>query len=104
MPSALTEAPGHIRLGLTISRPDENVLRRIVFHDLTKIYERHMIGHTRRLFHIMCHDHHAVPPRQVLQQRLDLSGGDRVQSRQGSSKSRISGSSAMARAMHSRCC
>ena len=66
--------------------------------------EGRLVADPRRLLHVVGHDHDRVVLAQLGHQLLDPERRDRVERGAGSSIRMTSGSTASARAMHSRCC
>src|SRR5450631_717968 len=77
----LAEASGYIVLGAAIVRRRKHAGRFAVFDQLAEIHERSEVGHTRGLLHVVGHDGDGVVVLELVDQLLDLGGGDRVERR-----------------------
>src|SRR5450755_2592662 len=77
----LAEATGYIVLRTAIVRRRKHTGRFAVFEQLAEIHERSEVGHARGLLHVVGHDGDGVVVLELVDQFLDLGGGDRVERR-----------------------
>src|SRR5437016_2643694 len=76
-----TKPAGNIVLGTSIARRGKNLARLVELDELAEIHERGLVGDARSLLHVVRHDGDRVLLGQLLDQFLDLGGGNRVKRR-----------------------
>src|SRR5262245_52859425 len=94
LPYVITERGSVPILGTRLTKPPRDVILRAPlgrrrehrggwpkFHQLAEEHEGGIIGHTRRLLHIMRDDRDGVVAFELVDQFLDLGGGDRIERR-----------------------
>src|SRR5437870_4275522 len=97
--ACLSEAAGDVVLGLFFDRTGEDLRRGVELDQLAQIEKRGVVGHARRLLHIMGDDNHRVIllSSRIKSSILAVASGSSAEA--GSSMSSTSGSTASARAM-----
>src|SRR5664280_255081 len=79
--SVLAEATRYIILSAAVVRCRKHARGFAVFDQLAEIHERGEVGHARGLLHVVGHDGDRVVVLELVDQFLDLGGGDRVERR-----------------------
>src|SRR5829696_334810 len=88
----LPDLPGHVRLGTGVAWVGEDLLGVVELDDTPRAVllvvqldgeEGGLVGHPRRLLHVVRDDHDGVLLLELHHQVLDLPGGDRVERRAG---------------------
>src|SRR5439155_18881453 len=77
----LAKAPRDVVLSASITRRGEQFARGVELDELPEIHEGGEVGYTRRLLHVVRHNHDRVMLLELVDQFLDLCGGDRVERR-----------------------
>ena len=72
-------AAGDIILGALLPRIGEDVRGRAIFDQRAEVEKGGALRHARRLLHVMRHDHDGIAALELVDQFLDLGGGDRVE-------------------------
>src|SRR5262245_21678442 len=80
-PCDLAEAAGDVVLRAAIARSGEHLARGVELDQLAEIHEGGEVGDARRLLHVVGDDHDRVVLLELVDQLLDLGGGDRVERR-----------------------
>src|SRR6185436_13132248 len=80
-PRDLAEAAGDVVLRASIAGRGEHLARGVELDQLAQIHEGGEIGDARRLLHVVGDDHDRVVLFELVDQLLDLGGGDRVERR-----------------------
>src|SRR5215475_12537851 len=83
VPEALTEPAGDVVLGFLLLRLDEDRVGDVVLDQLAEVHVGGVVGHARRLLHVVGHDHDRELLAQVADQFLDPRGRDRIERRGG---------------------
>src|SRR2546428_13943680 len=81
--SALPEPAGDVVLGPRVARVREELPRHPELHQLPQQHEASVIGHARRLLHVVGDDDDGVAVLQLEHQVLDLRGSDGIEGRAG---------------------
>src|SRR5438045_1298975 len=76
-------AAGNIVLSARFARIGEDFRRFAIFDKLAEVEEGGALRDTRRLLHIVSHDRDRIAAAKLVNQLLDLGGGDRVERRTG---------------------
>src|SRR5919197_2454225 len=79
MSRRLSELSGDVIFGSLLARVREDLFRGPDFNELSHVEERRSVGHPSRLLHVVGDDRDRVPRLQLVDQLLDLRGGDRIQ-------------------------
>src|SRR5262249_45876437 len=77
----LDGGPRDVVLSASIARRGEHLARGIELDQLPEIHKGGKVGHARRLLHVVGHDHDRVILFELVDQFLDLGGGDRIERR-----------------------
>src|SRR6516162_309367 len=80
---ASAEAAGDVVLGAPVRGRGEHLARGVELDQLAEIHEGGIIRDARRLLHVVGHDGDGVIVLELVDQLLDLGGGDRVERRAG---------------------
>src|SRR6266566_2333025 len=80
-PCRSAEAPSDIVLGPPVARRGEYPAGEIELNQLAEIHESGEIGNARRLLHVVGDDDDRVVVLELVDQLLDLGGGDRIERR-----------------------
>src|SRR6185369_15305855 len=79
--SSSAETAGDVVLGVFLARLHEEIRRRAELDQVTEIHVGGVVGAARRLLHVVSHDDHRVVALELVDELLDLAGGDRVEGR-----------------------
>src|SRR6185312_8474361 len=78
---ALPELPGHVIFGLALLGAREHLLRGAVLDELAEIEERREVADADRLLHVVGDDDDRVQLLELVDELLDLGGGDGIERR-----------------------
>ena len=102
--NALPETPCNIILGRFLARIRKYFLRIIIFHHIAHIEEGCLVTDTRGLLHVVGDNNDGIFFLQLMNQLFYLAVEIGSNAEAGSSISSTEGDTAMARAIHNRCC